>query len=291
MNSVEKQEGIELNKQLKIGLVIGISAVLAVSIIVIPSFLPVADQIASVDYVQITVLVDNHSNGTLLSPWGLSILVETNDLTILFDSGPDPSTLENNSESLEANLESVCDFVVVSHDHQDHTNGLTYVSANHENLTLYTPYFGSTRSWTSDFFQVEVEDTAELSSGISIIGRGEGVLDYNEQALVINVENLGLVIIVGCRHPGIENIVSKAIDDMNVDDVYMVLGGFHLHNENQETISGTIDALVDMGVEHIYPIHCSGYDTTDYLESTYPTIYGEAAVGFQIALNGTASAP
>ena len=278
-----------MNKQLKIGLVIGISAVLAVSIIVIPSLLPTENQIASVDYVKITVLVDNNSNGTLLTPWGLSILVETNDLTILFDSGPDPVALENNSESLGIDWVTDCDMVVVSHDHPDHFNGLTYVSDNHDNLTLYTPLFGSAKSWTSDFFQIEVEDTAEISPGISVIGRGfEGALDYNEQALVINVESLGLVVLVGCSHPGVENIVTKVIDDLNMDDIYMVLGGFHMGMENSETISGTIDALVDMGVEHIYPIHCSGYDTVDYLESTYPANYGDAAVGFQIVLNRTA---
>lgn len=260
-----------MNKQLKIGLVIGISAILAVSIIVIPSLLPTETQLASVDYVKITVLVDNNSNGTLLNPWGLSILVETDDLTILFDSGPDPSALENNSVTLGNDFVSECDLIVVSHEHPDHLNGLTYVSDNHDNLTLYTPFYGSTKSWTSDFFQIEVEDTAEISSGISIIGRGlEGALDYNEQALVVNVENFGLVVLVGCSHPGIENIVSKVIDDLNVEDIYMVLGGFHLHSENQETIEGTIDALVDMGVQHIYPIHCSGEDVSNYLQSTYP---------------------
>jgi 7,8-dihydropterin-6-yl-methyl-4-(beta-D-ribofuranosyl)aminobenzene 5'-phosphate synthase len=278
-----------LNKQLKIGLVIGISAVLAASIIIIPSLLPTENQIASVDYVKITVLVDNNSNGTLLNPWGLSILVETDDLTILFDSGPDPSALENNSESLGIDWVAACDMVVVSHDHPDHVNGLPYVSDIRDNLTLYTPYYGFAKSWTSDLFQIEVEESAEVSPGISIIGMGfEDALVHSEEALVFNVENLGLVILVGCSHPGVENIVSTAIDVLNMDDVYMVLGGFHMTMENQETISGTIDALVDMGVENIYPIHCSGQETIDYLESNYPTNYGDAAVGFQITLNGTA---
>lgn len=278
-----------MNKQLKIGIVIGISAILAVSIILIPSFLPTETQVASVDYVKITVLVDNNANGTLLSPWGLSILIETTDLTILFDSGPDPSVLENNSASLGKDFVSDCDFAVVSHAHLDHYTGLTYVSDNHDNLTLYTPTFGFTISWTNNFFQIEVEEPVEASSGISIIGMSsEPVLDYNEQSLVLNVQTFGLVILVGCSHPGVDNIVSKAIDIMDVDDVYMVLGGFHLHSENQETIEGTIDALVDMGVQHIYPVHCSGEDVTNYLQSTYPANYGNASVGFQITLDGAA---
>ncbi len=279
-----------MNKQSKIGLVIGIAAILAVSIIVIPSFLPTENQVASVDYVKITVLVDNNTNGTLLSPWGLSILVETSDLTILFDSGPDPSALENNSESLGVDFVSDCDFAVVSHAHLDHYSGLPYVSDNHDNLTLYTPSFGFTTSWTSDFFQIEVEEPVEVSSGISIIGMSsEPLLNFNEQSLVLDVETFGLVVLVGCSHPGVENIVSKAIDIMNVDDVYMVLGGFHMHSENQDTIEDTIDALIDMGVQNICPIHCSGEDVSNYLESTYPINYGSAAVGFQIVLDGTMS--
>lgn len=282
---------IALNKNLKLALVIGISAVLAVSVILIPSFFPVQTQTESVSYVKITVLIDNNPNGTLLTPWGLSILVETSDLTILFDSGLEPVALENNSKQLGADFVSDCDFIVISHDHPDHVNGLTYVSDTRDNLTLYTPYYGHSKSWTSDFFQIEVEDTVEISPGIFIVGRGfEGVLNYNEQALVVNIENLGLVVLVGCSHPGVENIVSKTVDDLNVNDIYMVLGGFHLLNENQDTIEETIDTLIDMGVQNIFPIHCSGEGTINYLESTYPSNYGEAAVGFQIVLNGTASA-
>ncbi len=281
-----------MDNRVKIGFVIGISALLAVAIIVIPSLLPAENQVGSVDYVKISVLVVNNPNGTLLSPWGLSILVETNDLTILFDSGPNPFALETNSESLGIDWGLACDMAVVSHEHPDHVSGLTYVSGLHENLTLYTPLYESTMSWTSGFSQIEVADTADISTGIFIIGRGlDAALDYNEQALVINVENLGLVVLVGCSHPGVDNIVSKVMDDLNVDDIYMVLGGFHMLYEDQDTISSTIDALVDIGVQRIYPIHCSGQDTIDYVETNYPANFGDAAVGFQIVLNGTAAVP
>lgn len=281
-----------MNKSLKIGLVVSIAAIISISVILIPSLLFAESRIGSVDYVKITILLDNNPNGTLLSPWGLSILVETDDLTILFDSGIDPVALENNSEQLGIDLVSDCDFIVVSHEHPDHVNGLTFISDSRENVTLYTPYYGYTRSWTRDFFQIEVEDYLVVTPGISIVGRGlDGVLDYSEQALVVNVENLGLVILVGCSHPGVDNIVSKVMDDLNVNDIYMVLGGFHMLNENQETIEGTIDALINMGVQHVYPVHCSGNETRNYLESTYPANYGEAAVGFQIALNGINPSP
>ncbi|MFX0056656.1 MAG: MBL fold metallo-hydrolase [Promethearchaeota archaeon] len=273
-----------MNDKQRAWYVIAIGAILLVSVVLVPSFLAPGSQIGSVDYVKISVLVDNHSNGTLEAPWGLSMLVETTDLAILFDAGPLAYALENNSVSLGIDLESTCDFAVVSHEHPDHVDGLYYISSIHDNLTMYTPYYsGQTRYWMHDFFAIEVEDTAEVSSGIAIIGMGF------EQALAINVQNLGLVVLVGCSHPGVEDIVARAIEVTNVRDVYMVIGGFHLLQASQEQISDAIDALIQMGTENIYPLHCSGDGVTDYLDSNYAENYGEASVGFQIALDAASN--
>lgn len=265
-------------------LVIGVSVTLLVSIVIVPGFLGLGYQSSNIDYVKITVLVDNNPNGTLSAPWGLSMLVETTDMAILFDSGPSASVLENNSASLGIDLGSNCDLAVVSHEHPDHVDGLTYVSSIHDNLTLYTPnYYGFTKSFMNDFFAIEVEDTLEVSSGITIIGKGF------EQALAINVRNLGLVVLVGCSHPGVEEIVARAVDVLRVDDVYMVIGGFHLLQASEEDIANAADSLIDMGVQNIYPIHCSGAGVVEYIDSNYPAHLGVASVGFQIVLNQTSN--
>ncbi len=292
MNTTSNQKVTILNKNQRIGIVIGVSAILLVSIILLPSLFSPGNQVESLDYVKITVLVDNHPNNTLLSPWGLSILVETTDSTILFDSGPDPITLENNTASQGIDLGLACDCVVVSHTHPDHVSGFTYVSDLYDNLTMYTPYYGYPRSWTSGFNDIEIEETAEISTGVSIVGMGfEDILVFSEQALVIDVENLGLVVLVACSHPGVENIVSTVLDVMNADEVYMVIGGFHLLYADQQDVIDTVDALLDMGVQNIYPIHCSGEEINDYLETNHPDNYGTACVGFQIVLDGTADIP
>jgi 7,8-dihydropterin-6-yl-methyl-4-(beta-D-ribofuranosyl)aminobenzene 5'-phosphate synthase len=287
-----KQEVIIVNRNHKIGIVIGISTILIASVILIPIFLggdqPESIDYGTIDYVKISVLVDNNQNGTLHSDWGLSILVETSDLTILFDAGPSSSSLEDNSESLGIDLGSTCDLVVISHEHPDHVDGLAYFSDIEHDLTLYTPSSGTsyslheTQDWWNDFTKVRVANNAKVSTGIALVA-----MSY-EEALVLNVENLGLVVLVGCSHPGIDNLVSKAIEALNVTDVYMVMGGFHLNTANQDTRSDTMDALIDLGVQYIYPLHCSGNDTRDYVESNYPANYEEACVGFQITLNGSA---
>ena len=272
----------------KIVLVVGVSAILLVSIILMPYFLglnsindPEEYQLESIEYVRITVLVDNNPNGSLQSPWGLSMLVETENLTILFDSGPNPAALEENAEALGVDL-STCDLIVVSHEHLDHVDGLTHMTEIHDDLSLYTPYYGtSPMYWMDGFNVIEVEDTTEISSGIAIIGESW------ERALVINVKNFGLVILVGCSHPRVENMVSTAIDELNVNETYIVIGGFHLASSTYSRVLSTVESLFELGVQNIYPIHCSGDTIRSYLESDYPPNFGNASVGFQITIDGT----
>ncbi len=280
-----------MNSRQRVGLVVGISAILLGSVILIPYFLglgasdtPEDDifyQLDSIDYVRITVLIDNNPNGTFSYAWGLSMLVETNDLTILFDSGPNPLDLKENAEAMGVDL-STCDLIVISHEHRDHVDGLTYLSEIRDDLTLYTPYYdSSSKYWMNGFNVIEVENTTEISSGIAIIGR------IWERALAINVKNFGLVILVGCSHPGVENLVSTAINELNVNETYMVMGGFHMLSATHWTVNSTVEALFDLGVQNIYPIHCSGRAIRSYLETNFPTNYRNVSVGFQIVIDGT----
>ncbi len=283
-----ENEGSIMNNNQKIGLVVGVSAILLLSVILLPYYLglnsinePEEYQLDSIEYVKITVLVDNNPNGSLHSPWGLSMLVETENMTILFDSGPDPTALEENAEALGVDL-STCDLIVVSHEHMDHVDGLTHIAEIHDDLSLYTPYYDTTPKYWMDGFNVtEVEETTEISSGIAIIGESW------ERALAINVRNYGLVILVGCSHPSVENMVATAIEELNVNDTYMVIGGFHLVSSTYSRVLSTVESLLDQGVQNIYPIHCSGDSIRNYLASEYPTYFGNASVGFQIALGET----
>ncbi|MHA2425987.1 MAG: MBL fold metallo-hydrolase [Candidatus Thorarchaeota archaeon] len=274
-----------MNKNQKTGLVVGVSVILLASAMLLPYFMgnsgaPVY-QLDSIDYVRITVLVDNNANGSLHNPWGLSMLVETENFTILFDSGPDPTALDENAAALGVDL-STCDFIVTSHEHMDHVDGLTYLSELQDDLTLYTPYYDSTpQYWMSGFNVIEVENTTELSPGIAIIGESW------ERSLVINIANHGLVVLVGCSHPGVENFVDTAIEELNVDETYLVIGGFHLVSRTYSRMVDTVEALLDLGVQNVFPIHCSGDDIRSYLETNYLTNFGNASVGFQIEIGGT----
>ena len=246
-------------------------------------------EMGQVTHIKITVLVDNYPAASLLSPWGVSMLIETDNVSILFDTGPNPIALEENAATLDINLSTMCDLAVVSHEHWDHIGGFSHIATTNPNLTVCIP-MNMTQSSVDQIenlgFEVKkYQNTTVLFPGIAIVGQLNG--PPFEQALAVNVQNIGLVLIVGCSHPGVENILAKAVRELDANDPYLVIGGFHLGSASESIITNTVESLIKLGVQEIYPIHCSGDNIRDFLLFNYPDYYGDARVGFQLILNGT----
>ena len=81
---------------------------------------------------------------------------------------------------------------------------------------------------------------------------------FDDQALYINIENKGLVIISGCAHAGIVNTIKYGQKIMGVDHIFAVVGGFHLKDANDERIKSTVNELITLNPEIIAPCHCTG---------------------------------
>jgi len=242
--------------------------------------------IGSVESVEINILIDNNPNPDLKSPWGISIYVRTQNLSILFDAGPDPNALKENSKKLSIDLSNL-DLAVISHEHGDHIRGLEYISEVNKNLTIFVPMHmsESCKNWIKSlgFKVIEVKDTTLISEGIAIVGELYG--PPYEQALAINVKNLGLIVLMGCSHPGVNKIVSKAEEDLS-QNPYAVIGGFHLSGASLNKIRDVSRALNETGLKRIYPIHCSGEDFRKFLRENYPEVYGDGRVGLKISFSG-----
>jgi len=206
----------------------------------------------------LTVVYDNNTyNEELETRWGFSCLVEGLPKTILFDVGGEGDILLNNMEKLGIDPKAI-DIVVLSHIHYDHIGGLSTFLKENPEACVYLP--GSfPESIKNEVKKVDAK-LIEVHSSIEICknaySTGELGAFIKEQSLIIRTDK-GLVIITGCAHPGIVDIIDKA-KRMLKSDVYLVLGGFHLCWMNAWQIKGIIKGVKKEKVEKVAPSHCSG---------------------------------
>ena len=101
----------------------------------------------------------------------------------------------------------------------------------------------------------------------------------DDQAVVINIKDKGLVILSGCAHSGIVNTVNYARQLSGVDQVYAILGGFHLARATDEDIQRTVDALSALQPTVIVPSHCTGFRATAQFAEQIPEAFVLGLVG------------
>ena len=110
-------------------------------------------------------------------------------------------------------------------------------------------------------------------------------LILDDQAVVVNVRDRGLVVITGCGHSGIVNIVRYAGKLTGVERVYAVIGGFHLNGPLFEPIiPATCRALMEMVPAVIVPAHCTGWRATHALAAAFPDAFIQNSVGTRFEL-------
>ncbi|MCH7579251.1 MAG: MBL fold metallo-hydrolase [Chloroflexi bacterium] len=137
----------------------------------------------------------------------------------------------------------------------------------------------------------EVDRTTEFEQGFPVhqaLRDGEWQPDpliLDDQALIANVRGKGLVILTGCGHSGIVNIVRYARKLTGVDEVYAVLGGFHLSGPVFEPIiPATCEALAAFAPEVVVPAHCTGWRAVHALAATLPDAFIQNSVGTRFEL-------
>ncbi len=110
-------------------------------------------------------------------------------------------------------------------------------------------------------------------------------LILDDQALVVNVAGKGLVVMTGCGHAGVVNILHHARRLSGEDRIHAVLGGFHLSGVLFEPIiPPTVDALVDLAPEVVVPAHCTGWKATHAIAAALPEAFIQNSVGTRYLL-------
>ena len=268
---------------------------------------------------QITVLYDAFgTDAAMKKDWGFSALVEISGKRILFDTGNDPGIFAANVKAKGVDLTNI-DFLVLSHRHSDHMAGLNHVLSVNPAVKIYAPkegfgIYGS--SLPSSFYRKDeslppemryyggkppevmkfgtawqganielIDKTTEIAPGITLIALvsdAPGTRELKELSLAVNTPD-GVVLVVGCAHPGIEKIV-EAATAIN-PKIRLIAGGFHLVVAPDDVIAKAVKALKDtFKVENIAPGHCTGEPTFAALKLAYGDRYLYAGVGTSLPL-------
>jgi 7,8-dihydropterin-6-yl-methyl-4-(beta-D-ribofuranosyl)aminobenzene 5'-phosphate synthase len=233
-----------------------------------------------VNTVSFTIIYDNNRyDERLRTAWGFSCLVETGEATVLFDTGGDGPTLMGNMTELDIDPQAI-DAVVLSHAHGDHTGGLGGLLDTGARPTVYVPsafsaaFKDGVRAHTE---LVEVTGPVEILPGIHTTGElGSGII---EQALALETAE-GLVVVTGCAHPGVADMVRRAKESVG-GEVYLVMGGFHLGSASPRQIEAIIAEFRDLGVQNVAPCHCTGDQARQMFADAFGDAYTPAGVGWK----------
>lgn len=110
-------------------------------------------------------------------------------------------------------------------------------------------------------------------------------LVLDDQAVVVHVQDKGLVVMTGCGHAGIVNIVRYAQKLTGMNNVYAILGGFHLNGPAFEPLlAQTCDALAAFAPQVIVPTHCTGFRAIHRLATQLPDAFLQSSVGTRFEL-------
>jgi len=213
---------------------------------------------------KLTIVYDNEVlREDLDSGWGFSCHIELKENNLLFDTGWDGNILVSNMKRLGVNPKDV-DNVVLSHSHWDHIGGLTNLLLVNQKLMVYVPRsFGKQlkREIATRSELVEISKPQEVTE--ECISTGELGTSVPEQSVMIKTSK-GLLVVTGCAHPTLKNILRIAQD---FGKVYAVIGGFHGFNE--------YDLLREISL--IIPCHCTAHKRE--IQKLFPNAYSKGGVG------------
>ena len=113
-------------------------------------------------------------------------------------------------------------------------------------------------------------------------GMTEPDIILDDQSLVIHVEK-GILIVLGCAHAGMVNVINHAIKMSGVDEIYGIVGGTHIGLSGDAQRDQTIEALRDYKIEHLLPTHCTGLETMGRMRSAFKDSFQFCHVGMTIS--------
>lgn len=217
----------------------------------------------------------------LKTAWGFGCIINTSAELILFDTGGDSEILLFNMEKMNIDPKSI-NKVIISHIHGDHVGGLEGFLEKNSNVTVFIPasfpnsFRDMITSQGAEF--VDISSPGKISNFVYTTGELYG--PPKEQSLIINSKK-GLIVITGCAHPGVVNIVKKVKELMKNDNVYLVTGGFH------HPPIAVVKKFRELGVKKVAPSHCTGDPVREAFAEEYKEDFIEYGVGKTIEIKNS----
>jgi 7,8-dihydropterin-6-yl-methyl-4-(beta-D-ribofuranosyl)aminobenzene 5'-phosphate synthase len=235
--------------------------------------------------IKITAIVENTGfRHNLLAQHGQSLLIEYDEALVLFDVGEIYEGLHSNLERMQINPKDLT-CIVISHRHIDHIGSLPKLLKELDYQELYLPtqlgdpdlrkysekyefFRGDELGYNlalskkeayevSNYQKAEVvTEPTQLFSGFYITGPLGG--EMQEQAIIMDLKEKGIVVVVGCSHPTLEVIVNKAKEIAGNNKVYGLVGGFHFKDMEDEERVEAVAKVKALNPEFIIPSHCTG---------------------------------
>jgi len=180
--------------------------------------------------------------------------------------------------------------IILSSDKQEFDKGIPY---SYEELTNLKPNLILTKSplhvSDSTYYLGEIGNYLDLSKYkegfYTVLDDGELVPDNlpDDTGLGVKVEGLGLIVLTGCSHSGIVNIVKQA-SEIFKENVYAIVGGLHMLKYSEEDTRESIKLLKDLGVTNLYVGHCTGFKAEKILSDEFRDNFYKIHTGFKITL-------
>jgi 7,8-dihydropterin-6-yl-methyl-4-(beta-D-ribofuranosyl)aminobenzene 5'-phosphate synthase len=223
--------------------------------------------LGSVDSLTVIPIVDYYGEDDGYSTEeGVAYIIKAGSSTILFDLGLNkkkehPSPLLKNLDRAGIKISEI-DKIVISHIHSDHVGGLaeqrnrqfSFSAGDIElsSIPVYAPGAISPSKNNPGPLTEIISEPVKIDTGIASIGiypRSLFLIGYTaEQSLAVNVKGKGIVLIIGCGHQGIEQIIKRA-ESIFDEPVYGIIGGLHLPVNGGRFMVGPFNLQNIVGVD------------------------------------------